>query len=193
MTGTWMKNDAGRMDRSAYLQAGEGQDRLLRLAEGEGLYDPEYITTKWDVKEDKFYSGRAGVVFGSSVEVIDIYGGKMRQAHPDQNPTLTLLAPPNGSGRPGADRRSTFPRKRAVSPSPRPPSTRKKSSSCSTSSASPEGQAIERLGFEGEQYTKDGNTIKTTDKIATWYARFLVAANWQPPVQWMSDRRAGAR
>lgn len=53
--------------------------------------------------------------------------------------------------------------------------------------ASPEGQAIERLGFEGEQYTKDGETIKPTDKLATWYARFLVAANWQPPVQWLSD------
>ncbi len=34
-----------------------------------GLFDKEYVTNTWDVKEDKFYSGKAGVIFGSSPEV----------------------------------------------------------------------------------------------------------------------------
>jgi len=115
----------------------------------------------------------------------------MRQAHPDQNPTLTLLAPPKGPAGQGLIALDVSKEARGLA--------------IATTSehkeevvklldfiASPEGQAIERLGFEGEQYTKDGNTIKTTDKIATWYARFLVAANWQPPVQWMSDAAQGS-
>ena len=32
--------------------------------------------------------------------------------------------------------------------------------------ASPEGQMMDRMGFEGEEYTKDGDTITVTDKIA---------------------------
>lgn len=47
--------------------------------------------------------------------------------------------------------------------------------------ASPEGQAIERLGFEGEQYTNDGATVKPTARMATWYVRFVAASNWKAP------------
>lgn len=185
VTGTWMKNDAGEW--IAARVSNQEKDKIAYYASlrEQGLYDPEYITTKWDVKEDKFYSGRAGVIFGSSAEVIDIYGGKMKQAHPEQNPGLTLLAPPKGPGGQGLIALDVSKESRGLA--------------ISTTSqhkeevvkfldfvASPEGQAIERLGFEGEQYTKDGSTIKPTDKLATWYARFMVAANWQPPVQWMS-------
>lgn len=191
VTGTWMKNDAGEWIAARTSKQEKDKIAFYASLKEKGLYDPEYITTKWDVKEDKFYSGRAGVVFGSSAEVIDIYGGKMRQAHPDQNPTLTLLAPPKGPAGQGLIALDVSKEARGLA--------------IATTSehkeevvklldfvASPEGQAIERLGFEGEQYTKDGNTIKTTDKIATWYARFLVAANWQPPVQWMSDAAQGS-
>ncbi|UXN72911.1 hypothetical protein N8D56_17695 [Devosia sp. A8/3-2] len=47
--------------------------------------------------------------------------------------------------------------------------------------ASPEGQLLDRLGFEGEEYTKSGDTYTMTDKIATRYARFFASANWTPP------------
>lgn len=53
--------------------------------------------------------------------------------------------------------------------------------------ASKEGQDIDRMGFEGEQYTKDASgTVTFTDKISTWYARFFNAANWTPPTQQLS-------
>ncbi|MCK3780883.1 extracellular solute-binding protein [Ensifer sesbaniae] len=184
VTGTWMKNEAGEWIHARVSAAEKAKIAFYALLREQGLYDPEFITTKWDVKEDKFYSGRAGVIFGSSAEVIDIYGGKMRQAHPDV--TLSLLSPPTGPAGQGLMALDVSKESRGLA--------------IATTSehkeevvklldfiASPEGQAIERLGFEGEQYTKDGETIKPTDKLATWYARFLVAANWQPPVQWLSE------
>ncbi|MCY1745792.1 extracellular solute-binding protein [Ensifer sp. SL37] len=183
VTGTWLKNDAGEWIHARVSAAEKAKIAFYASLREQGLYDPEFITTKWDVKEDKFYSGRAGVIFGSSAEVIDIYGGKMRQAHPGV--TLSLLSPPKGPGGQGLMALDVSKEARGLA--------------IATTSehkeevvklldfiASPEGQAIERLGFEGEQYTKDGETIKPTDKLATWYARFLVAANWQPPVQWLS-------
>ncbi len=184
VTGTWLKKDAGEWIHARVSAAEKAKIAFYASLREQGLYDPEFITTKWDVKEDKFYSGRAGVIFGSSAEVIDIYGGKMRQAHPGV--TLSLLSPPKGPGGQGLMALDVSKEARGLA--------------IATTSehkeevvklldfiASPEGQAIERLGFEGEQYTKDGETIKPTDKLATWYARFLVAANWQPPVQWLSD------
>ncbi|MHA4735900.1 extracellular solute-binding protein [Ensifer adhaerens] len=184
VTGTWLKNDAGEWIHARVSAAEKAKIAFYASLREQGLYDPEFITTKWDVKEDKFYSGRAGMIFGSSAEVIDIYGGKMRQAHPGV--TLSLLSPPKGPGGQGLMALDVSKEARGLA--------------IATTSehkeevvklldfiASPEGQAIERLGFEGEQYTKDGETIKPTDKLATWYARFLVAANWQPPVQWLSD------
>ncbi|WP_083203492.1 extracellular solute-binding protein [Ensifer adhaerens] len=183
VTGTWLKNDAGEWIHARVSAAEKAKIAFYASLREQGLYDPEFITTKWDVKEDKFYSGRAGVIFGSSAEVIDIYGGKMRQAHPDV--TLSLLSPPKGPAGQGLMALDVSKESRGLA--------------IATTSehkeevvklldfiASPEGQAIERLGFEGEQYTKDGETIKPTDKLATWYARFLVAANWQPPAQWLS-------
>jgi putative aldouronate transport system substrate-binding protein len=56
--------------------------------------------------------------------------------------------------------------------------------------ASPEGQMLDRLGFEGEHYTRNGDAIEVTDAISTWYARFMAASNWEAPVQWMSEAAA---
>ncbi|SFG94746.1 extracellular solute-binding protein [Ensifer sp. OV372] len=184
VTGTWLKNDAGEWIHARVSAAEKAKIAFYASLREQGLYDPEFITTKWDVKEDKFYSGRAGVIFGSSAEVIDIYGGKMRQAHPGV--TLSLLSPPKGPGGQGlmALDVSKEPRGLAIATTSE---HKEEVVKLLDFIASPEGQAIERLGFEGEQYTKDGETIKPTDKLATWYARFLVAANWQPPVQWLSD------
>ncbi|UIJ83221.1 extracellular solute-binding protein [Rhizobium leguminosarum] len=184
ITGTWMKTLAGEWVHSRITAQEKDKIAFYASLREQGLYDPEYITTKFDVKEDKFYTGKAGVIFGSSAETIDIYGGKMRQVHPGTE--LVLLAPPKGPGGQGLA---------AVDVS-------KESRGFAISSisehkaevmklldymASPEGQMFDRLGFEGQEYTKDGNSYKVTDKIATWYPRFMVAANWTPPVVWQSQ------
>ncbi|UXN57707.1 extracellular solute-binding protein [Phyllobacterium zundukense] len=186
VSASWLKDESGKWISSRISAQEKAKIAFYASLREQKLLDPEYITTKWDTKEDKFYSGRVGVVFGSSADVIEIYGGKMRQAHPDKNPTLTLLAPPRGPAGQGlmAFDVSKETRGFAISTTSK---HKEQVVKLLDFIASPEGQIIERLGFEGEQYTKDGGAIKLTAKIATWYPRFLVAANWQPPVQLMGD------
>ncbi len=149
----------------------------------QGLLDPEYITTKWDVKEDKFYSGRVAMILGSSAEVIDIYGGKMRQVHPGVE--LVLFDPPQGPGGRGLAAVDVSKESRGFAISALS-EHKEEAFAVLDFMASPEGQMMDRMGFEGEEYTVVDGQVQVTDKIATWYARFMVAANWTPPVQWLS-------
>ena len=66
-----------------------------------GLFDKEYVTNKFDVKEDKFYTGKAGVIFGSSAETVDIYGGKMAAGPSGRRHHADAAAGAQGPGRPG--------------------------------------------------------------------------------------------
>lgn len=181
---SWMKNEAGEWVRSRVTPQEKDKIAFYASLREQGLYDPEFITTKFDLKEDKFYTGKVGVIFGSSGEVIDIYGGKMRQVHPDTE--LVLLAPPKGPGGQGLQAVDVSKESRGFAVSV---TSEHKAEVMKLLDfmASPEGQMFDRLGFEGEQYTKDGDTYSVTDKIATWYARFMVTPNWTPPVVWQSE------
>ena len=154
ITGTWMKNDAGEWIHARVSD--QERDKLAWYAElaAKGLYDKEYITSKFDVKEDKFYTGKAGVIFGSSAEVIDIYGGKMRQAHPDEDISLTLLPIPSGPGGQGLAAVDVS-RKRAALPSRRPRPHKAEVAKLLDFMASTEGQMLDRMGFEGERVHQD--------------------------------------
>lgn len=184
ITGTWMKNPAGEWVHSRTTAQEKDKIAFYASLREQGLYDPEYITTKFDVKEDKFYTGRAGVIFGSSGEVIDIYGGKMRQVHPGAE--LVLLPLPKGPGGQGLAAVDVSKESRGLAIST-VSEHKAEVMKLLDFMASPDGQMFDRLGFEGQEYTKDGDSYKVTDKIATWYARFMVAANWTPPVVWQSE------
>jgi len=138
------------------------------------------------VKEDKFYTGKAGVVFGSSPEVIDIYAGKMRQAHPGEDISLTLLPIPSGPGGQGLAAVDVSKESRGWAISSLS-EHKEEAFKVLDFMASKEGQDIDRMGFEGTQYTKDASGAVTfTDQISTWYARFFNAANWTPPTPLLS-------
>jgi putative aldouronate transport system substrate-binding protein len=187
VTSTWMKNDAGEWVHSRITPQERDKIAWYSKLAAEGLFDKEYVTNKFDVKEDKFYTGRAGVIFGSSAEVIDIYGGKMRQVHPEAE--LVLLSPPKGPA--GQGNQAIDVSKEARGFAIATTSEHKEEvMKLLDFMASPEGQMLDRLGFEGEEYIRNGDKIEVTDKISTWYARFFAAANWQPPVQWMSQAAA---
>jgi putative aldouronate transport system substrate-binding protein len=184
ITGSWMKNAAGEWVHARITSQEKDKIAFYASLREQGLYDPEYITTKFDVKEDKFYTGKAGVIFGSSGEVIDIYGGKMRQVHAGTD--LVLLSPPKGPAGQGLSAVDVSKESRGFAIS----TTSKHKAEVMKLldfMASPEGQMMDRLGFEGQEFTKEGDSYKVTDKISTWYARFMVAANWQPPVVWQSE------
>jgi putative aldouronate transport system substrate-binding protein len=185
ITGTWMKDGSGAWVHSRTTEQEKAKIAWYAELAAKGLYDKEYVTSKFDVKEDKFYTGKAGVIFGSSAEVIDIYGGKMRQAHPGEDISLALLPIPSGPGGQGLQAVDVSKEARGFA--------------LATTSehkdevmklldfmASTEGQMLDRMGFEGEEYTKDGDTYTVTDKISTWYARFFAASNFVPPVEWKS-------
>ena len=184
VSATWLKDKDGTWIDARVSDQEKAKIAFYAMLREQGLYDPEYITTKWDIKEDKFYTGRAGTISGSSAEVIDIYGGKMRQVHPGVE--LKLLNPVEGPGGKGLAAVDVSKESRGFAISALSPH-KAEAFAVLDFMASPEGQMMDRMGFEGEEYTKDGDTYKVTDKMATWYARFMVAANWTPPVQWMSD------
>jgi putative aldouronate transport system substrate-binding protein len=188
---TWMQNDAGEWMHSRVSP--QERDKIAFYAQlaADGLFDKEYVTNTFDVKEDKFYTGRAGVVFGSSPEVIDIYTGKMNQAHPGEDISLTLLPIPSGPGGQGlaAIDVSKEARGWAVSSVSE---HKAEVVALLDFMASPEGQTLDRLGFPGREYNGEGANIEYTDAISTWYARFFVAANWQPPVDWKSEAAQAA-
>ena len=186
VTSTWMQSEAGEWVHARVTTQEKDKIAFYAQLAADGLYDKEYVTSKFDVKEDKFYTGRAGVIFGSSAEVIDIYGGKMRQAHPDANIELVLLPVPKGPAGQGlaAVDVSKEARGFAIATTSE---HKEEVAKLLDFMASAEGQMLDRMGFEGEEYTKEGDAIKVTDKISTWYARFFAAANWVPPVEWKSQ------
>ena len=181
VTGTWMKNADGQWVNSRVTDAEKSKIAFYASLAEKGLYDKEYVTNTYDVKEDKFYSGKAGVIFGSSPEVIDIYGGKMRQAHPGEDITLALLPVPSGPGGQGLAAVDVSKEARGFAVSSLS-ENKEAAMAVLDFMASKEGQDIDRMGFEGTQYTKDASGAVTfTDQISTWYARFFNAANWAPP------------
>ncbi|WP_248306355.1 extracellular solute-binding protein [Devosia oryzisoli] len=186
VTGTWMKNADGQWVNSRITDQEKAKIAFYADLASKDLFDKEFVTNTWDVKEDKFYSGKAGVIFGSSPEVIDIYGGKMRQAHPGEDISLTLLPIPEGPGGKGLAAVDVSKESRGFAISALS-ENKETAFKVLDFMASKEGQDIDRMGFEGTQYTKDGDAVTFTDAISTWYARFFNAANWQPPTPLLSD------
>ncbi len=192
VTGTWMKNAEGQWVNSRVTDAEKAKIAFYAGLAAKGLYDKEYVTNTFDVKEDKFYTGKAGVIFGSSPEVVDIYAGKMRQAHPGEDITLTLLPIPSGPGGKGLAAVDVAKESRGWAVSSL--SQHKEAAFAVLDfMASKEGQDIDRMGFEGTQYTVDASgKVTFTEAISTWYARFFNAANWTPPTPLLSPTAQAA-
>ena len=189
VTGTWMKDSSGAWVSARVTDQEKAKIAYYADLAAKGLFDKEYVTNKYDVKEDKFYTGKAGVIFGSSAETVGIYGGKMAAAHPGEDITLTLLPVPKGPGGQGLQAVDVSKESRgwAIS-SVATPDKQEAAMKVMDFLASPEGQIVDRMGFEGTHYTKaaDG-TITVTPEMATWYARFSYTPSFKPPVEWRSQ------
>lgn len=136
----------------------------------QGILDKEYITKKWDTKEQAFYDGDAGMILGTSGKVIDLYNDKVNQLSGD---TLVALSPASGIAQGyGATDLSKETRGIAISSQSE---NKEIAFEVLDFLGSPEGQLLDRFGFEGEQYNIVDGKIELTDKSADWYARF-----WEP-------------
>lgn len=177
---TWMKDEAGEWQHSR-VSAAE-REKLAWYADlfANGVLDPEFITSNWEVKEDKFYTGDVGVVMGTAGPVVGIYEAKMAQVNAGAK--LTLLDPANGIQAIDVSKES---RGFAI------PVTSDQTEAVMAFldfMASPEGQFLDRLGFEGEHYVREGDTLKATEKFGAWYPRFVITDPevYTPPINALS-------
>lgn len=190
ITGSWVQGADGQWISARVSDQEREKIAFYRQLFEEGLLDPEYVTTQWDVKEDRFYTGRAGIILGTAGEVIDIYGGKLRQVEPEAE--LVVLPPPSGPGGEGGVRAIDVSKEGRGFAMSVLSENKEAVVALMDFMASPEGQMMDRLGFEGEHYVRNGDAIEVTPAISTWYARFMAASNWEPPVQWMSEAAAAS-
>lgn len=180
---TWFKDAQGQWIHAQISPQERDKLQYYHALYEKGLLSSQYITTNWELKEDQFYTGKVGVVSVSSPGNVGVYQEKMRQVHPDA--TLTLLDPPKGPGGQGLAAVDVSMETRGFAMSTL--SKHKKEVMILLDFlASPEGQMMEQMGFEGTHYVRKDDTFTVTPKINAWYPRFIYAANWKPPVEWRS-------
>lgn len=139
----------------------------------EGLLDNQYLTKQWDTKEDAFYNGEAGVIVGTNGKVIDFYNTRVKEIHGEEA-ELAVLPPAKGVyqgfGASDVTKESRGIAISAVSPN------KELVFEILDYLASPEGQQLDRLGFEGEHYNETDDAIELTNAYySEWYARY-----WEP-------------
>lgn len=180
---TWLKDAQGQWTHAQISPQERDKLQYYHSLYEKGLLSSQYITTNWELKEDQFYTGKVGVVSVSSPGNVGVYQEKMRQVHPDA--TLMLLDPPKGPGGQGLAAVDVSMETRGFAMSTL--SKHKKEVMILLDFlASPEGQMMEQMGFEGTHYVRKGDAVTVTPKINAWYPRFIYAANWKPPVEWRS-------
>ncbi|WP_404406556.1 extracellular solute-binding protein [Pelagibacterium halotolerans] len=181
---TWMQDENGEWINARVSDAERDKLEYYQMLFAEGLLDPEFITSNWEVKEDKFYTGKVGIVMGTAGPVVDIYRTKMRQIN--DGAELVLLDPPAGVGQ-GLEAVDVSKESRGFALSALS-ENKEEVVALMDFLASPEGQTFERMGFEGEHYTNDGGSYEITEAMGTWYSRFMIAqpSAWTPPVDLLS-------
>lgn len=181
VSSTWLQNEDGEWIHSRVSDAEREKLAYYQMLYAEGLLDPEYVTSNWEVKEDKFYTGRVGVVMGTAGPVVDIYRTKMQEVNPGSD--LVLLDPPDGLAATDVSKESRGYAIHAMS------DNKEAAFAVLDFLASPEGQMIDRMGFEGQHYTVEGDTYEVLPEMGTWYPRFWTVnpEYWQPPVPLLSD------
>ncbi|HEY9055298.1 MAG TPA: extracellular solute-binding protein, partial [Rectinemataceae bacterium] len=92
-TSTWLKGSDGKWVFARVTANEKAKLEFYAKLYKEGLLDPEFLTKKWDTKEQVFYESKAGLVVGVAPGSIDVYANKMMKA---QGTTIVPLPPPAG-------------------------------------------------------------------------------------------------
>ena len=177
ITNTWIETEDGYQ----YAKTTEYEKNKLefyhKLYE-EGLLDPQYLTKAWDTKEKAFYDGDVGVIVGTNGKVIDLYNGKMTQVN-GEAAELVVLPPAKGVAQ-GFGATDITKESRGVAISSQ---SEHKDIAFQVLDylASPQGQLLDRLGFEGDHYQVVDGQIELNDKYySEWYSRFWEPAEFNP-------------
>lgn len=190
ISASWLKNDAGEWVSARVSNEQRAKLAYYNMLYAEGLLDPEYITSNWEVKEDKFYTGKVGIVMGTAGTVVGIYETKIQAAHPGAE--LTLLTPPAGVMQ-GLQSQDVSKESRGLAISTLSPN-KDAVLAFIDYMASPEGQMYERMGFEGTHYTRNGDAYVATPKLGEWYPRFITdnPSAWTAPINPLSPLAQGS-
>lgn len=168
-TQTWLKTADGYQYKRVSANEKEKITFYKKLYD-EKLLDSQFITKKWDTKENAFYEGEAGLISGTSGKVIDMYNDKVEQLNETE---LVVLPPAKGEGQGyGAVDLSKENRGLAISSQS---SNKELAFKVLDFLGSPEGQLLDRLGFEDEHYQVVDDKIAITEEGSQWYAKF-----WEP-------------
>lgn len=180
VTATWLQDDAGAWTHSQI--SAQERDKLAYYNQlfSEGLLDPEYVTINWEAKEDRFYTGRVGVVSASRPSNVVVYQTKMNTVHPDT--TLTLLNPPKGPGGQGLLAVDVSKESRGWAMSALS-ENKEAVVTLLDFMASPEGQFMEQFGLEGTHHEINGNDVMVKPDLGSWESPFMISASWTPPVE----------
>lgn len=169
---TWLENGDGYEHFKVSAQTKNKLEFYRSLYE-EGLLDQQYLTKKHDTKQDVFYKGETAVIPGTNGKVIDIYNDRMIVINGEES-ELEVLPPAKGEYQGfGATDISKESRGVAISSQSE---NKELVFKILDYLASPEGQKLDRLGFEGEHYNVVDGKIELTEKYyGDWYARY-----WEP-------------
>ncbi|QDZ12584.1 extracellular solute-binding protein [Devosia ginsengisoli] len=181
ISSTWLADGNGEWIHSRVSDGEREKLEYYRMLYADGILDREFITSNWEIKEDKFYTGRVAIVAGTAGSVVDTYRTKMQQVHPDSE--LALLEPPDGLEAVNIAKEERGFAIHAMS------DNKEAAFAFLDFMASPEGLMIDSMGYEGEHYTRDGDTYEVLPEMGLWYPRYWTVnpEYWTPPVDLLSS------
>ncbi|GAA0373185.1 extracellular solute-binding protein [Bacillus horti] len=178
---TWMEKADGTYEYSKISQNEKDKLEFYSKLYQEGLLDPQFVTKQWDTKEKAFYDGDAAVVVGTAGKVIDIYNGKMTQVN-GAEAELVALPPAKGEYQ-GFGATDVIKESRGFAIFSQSP-YKDTVFQILDYMASPNGQMLDRLGFEGEHYNIVDGEIELTEKYYNeWFARFWEPSAFEPEME----------
>ena len=173
VTGTVVEED-GAWIFSKASQAEKAKLEFYAKLYADGLLDSDFLTNTWDVMEQKFYEGQAGVLAGTAGAVIQVYDTKMVSVNGEAS-TLTVLPPAKGVSQ---SYTSVDVTKEGRGFAINVDSKNKEAAFAVLEfMASPEGRILDKVGIEGKHYTVEGDKIVFTDQFSSWWARFWDTTN----------------
>lgn len=171
VTATLVKQD-GKWVFSKATEAEKNKLEFYAKLYAEGLLDPEYLTNTWDVMEQKFYDGKAGMIAGNAGDTIKIYNDKMVSV---QGTELVALPPAKGVAE-GYSAVDTTKASRGFAINAY---SENKDAAWAFLEfmASPEGRILDKCGIEGKHYNIENNQIVFTDRFPEWWSRIHPTTN----------------
>ena len=182
VTGAFIMTDDGY--KSSKISAAE-KEKLAFYAElyADGLIDPNYVTNKWDIMENNFFSNASATMAGTG-GIVQIYNNKMVQTN-DQE--LVILPPAKGvaQGYTAVDVTKES-RGFAINADS---DVKIEAFSVLEFMSSDAGRVIDKVGIEGVHYniTADGK-YELTERYPEWWARVWDTLNQFPEdIEFVSD------